>query len=279
MVVVALTAACGAPSRAGDEAAPSSAASASAVPALPAVPGMAAEAVVLRTDEAVGGRFQVRLTDTGDQPFTVTSVALDSPGFERLAPTSVTAEYAPGRVIDLPTPYGPPVCSSGIQPAGARITVARNGEPPEQLLVPLGGDMLDRIHAEECAALAVLDVVDVAVSGLHDDADALLGELELSRRSGKEPVTAESLGRSVLLEAVADDLPVTLEEGEQRISTPLSFTPASCDPHVLAEVKQPYVFPLAVRVGDDDPVVVDLPLDQAARGELAALVDRVCQPG
>ena len=40
------------------------------------MPGIAGEAVRLRTDEAVGGQVQVRLTATGDQPFTVVSVAL-----------------------------------------------------------------------------------------------------------------------------------------------------------------------------------------------------------
>src|SRR6476469_6315780 len=96
----ALTAACGGSPSAGPVA--SSSAHAASVPA---VPGIAAEAVRLRTDEAVGGQVQVRITDTGDAPFTVTSVALDSAGFAALPATKVTAEYAPGRVIDLPTPF------------------------------------------------------------------------------------------------------------------------------------------------------------------------------
>ena len=36
------------------------------------------------------------------------------------------------------------------------------------------------------------------------------------------------------------------------------------------------MFPLAVTVGDGDEVPVDLPLDQAARDQLTALVQRVC---
>ena len=49
--------------------------------------------------------------------------------------------------------------------------------------------------------LAVGDVVDIAVTGLHEKGDDLVGELALTRRSGHEPVTAQRLGRSVLLEA------------------------------------------------------------------------------
>jgi hypothetical protein len=279
MLAAALTAACGGTSGAGDSAPSSStAASSSAGPTLPPVPGMSAEAVRLRTDEAIGGQFQVRITDTGDQPFTVTSVALDSPGFTPLRARPVTAEYAPGAVIDLPTPYGTPVCDADLRPAAARITVVRPGSPAEEVRVPLAGDVLALIHDEECAVLAVHEVVDIAVTGLHEEDDALVGAVELTRRSGDEPVTARRLGRSVLLEANAPDLPVELGGDDDTAAVPVSFTPASCDPHVLAETKKPYVFPLVVQVGKGDEVPVDLPLDQAAKDQLAALVDRVCTP-
>jgi hypothetical protein len=277
-----LTAGCAA--GAGDRAAPSSTEPAapptSAGPTLPPVPGMTAEAVRQRTDEAIGGQFQVRITDTGDEPFTVTSVALDSPGFEPIAPRQLTAEYAPGRVIDLPTKYGSPVCDSGVQPAGARITVVRSGRPAEAVVVPLGGDVLALIHDEECAVRAVEQVVDIGVEGLHEVGDDLVGEVVLTRRSGDEPVAVERLSRSVLLEASAPDLPVELTGDDDELSVPVSFSLASCDPHVLAETKKPYVFPLVVRVGDGDDVPVDLPLDQTRKDRMAALVDRVCElPG
>ncbi|WP_157944008.1 hypothetical protein [Blastococcus atacamensis] len=61
----------------------------------------------MRTDEAVGGRFQVRVTDTGEAPFTVSAVALDAPGFAPVPETPVTAAFVPGRVIDLPVPTAP----------------------------------------------------------------------------------------------------------------------------------------------------------------------------
>jgi hypothetical protein len=245
---------------------------------VPAVPGIEAEAVRLRTDEAVGGRVQVRITNTGDEPFTVTSVALDSPGFSALPATAETGEFAPGRVIDLPTPYGDPVCEAEPVPAAAQLTVVRPGGVEEAVRVPLSADVLALIHEEECAVLAVAEVVDVAVTGLAEDGDALTGSLGLTRREGDEPVVASALGRSVLVDAAAD-LPLELGEAERDARTDVSFTPATCDPHVLSETKKPYVFPLTLRVGEGDPVVMDLPLDQAARDQLAALVQRVCAVG
>jgi len=260
----------------GSAAAPAEVAPTSGAPVVAAVPGMAGEAVRLRTDEAIGGQFQVRITDTGDTPFSVTAVALESPGFTALPATAVTAEFAPGRVIDLPTPYGEPVCDASPAPVAARLTVVRGGGAGESLLVPLDGDALDVIHDEECAVQAVTEVVDIAVTGLADDGDALVGSLTLTRRSGDEQVVASALNRSVLIEPVAEDLPLELGPDDGSATTAVSFTPATCDPHVLSETKKPYVFPLVVRVGDAEPVPVDLPFDQAALDRLAALVQRVC---
>jgi hypothetical protein len=250
----------------------------SSAAAVPAVTGIEAEAVLLRTDEAVGGQFQVRVTDTGDEPFSVTAVGLDSPGFAPLPASAVTADFVPGRVIDLPTPYGAPECGTAPTPALATLTVVRPGGVPESVSVPLSGDVLERIHDEECAVLAVRSVVDIGLTGLAADGDALTGTLTLTRRSGDERVVASRLSRSVLVEPTAEELPLVLPRNERSASTPVSFSPATCDPHVLAETKKPYVFPLAVEVGDDEAVAVDLPLDASARDLLAALVQRVCAP-
>jgi hypothetical protein len=269
---LALTAACGSTPTSTP---PSPSPSASAVPA---VPGIEAEAVRLRTDEAVGGQVQVRITDTGDAGFTVTSVALDSPGFEPVGAAPVTAAFAPGRTIDLPTRYGTPVCTAAPLPAAARVTLVRPDGAVEQLRLPLSAEILGRIHEEECAVRAVGDVVAISVTGLRAEEQAVTGAITLTRRRGDESVTATRLGRSVLLEAAADQLPLELAGGEGTAATPVSFTPATCDPHVLSETKKPYVFPLAVTVGDGAEVPVDLPLDQGARDLLAALVQRVCAP-
>ncbi len=271
---MALTAACGTTS--SPSAAPPSSSPVGTTAAIPAVPGLEAEAVRLRTDEAVGGQFQVRVTDTGDEPFSVTAVGLDSPGFAPLPASAVTADFVPGRVIDLPTPYGAPVCDTEPLPAAARLTVVRPDGTQESVRAPLSADVLQLIHDEECAVLAVAEIVDVAVTDLADTPEALDGSLTLTRREGDEPVVAATLGRSVLVDVTSEDLPLELAGDERSARTDVSFTPATCDPHVLSETKKPFVLPLTVQVGDDDPVAMDLPLDQVAKDRLAGLGQRVC---
>jgi hypothetical protein len=196
-----------------------------------------------------------------------------------VAPRETSTEFAPGRVIDLPVQYGEPRCDVAAEPAAARLTVVRPDGRTEDLRVPLAAEIMTRIHEEECAVLALLEVVSVEVVGLADEDQAVTGEIRVARRAGDEPVRVERVGRSVLIEVAAPDLPMTLEEGEDELSTPVLFTSASCEPHVLAETKKPYVFPLEVVVGEDERVVVDLPVDEDLRAHLVALVDRVCLQG
>ena len=61
------------PSRVGASSSSAVRRRAQAAAEVPAVPGIEAEIVRLRTDEAIGGQVQVRVSDTGDTPFTVTA--------------------------------------------------------------------------------------------------------------------------------------------------------------------------------------------------------------
>ncbi len=245
-------------------------------PAVPPVPGMAAEVVELRTDRAVGGQVQVRVTAT--DTFTVTSAALDSPGFEPLPAVDRSTEFEPGRVIDLPVAYGPPICAAAAEPAFALLTVTRGGASGEEVRVPLAAEVLSRIHDGRCTAAELFDLVAVEVVDLRPEGDALTGTLRLTRRSGSDDVHAVRLSRNVLIAATAE-LPLHLAGDADSASTPVGFSPVTCDPHVLADVKQPYLFPLGVQVGDAEEVVVDLPMAQETRDLLADLVERVCGTG
>ncbi|MGY1740802.1 MULTISPECIES: hypothetical protein [unclassified Blastococcus] len=248
-------------------------------PPVPPVPGIAAEVVENRTDRAAGGQVQVKVSDTGDEPFSVTAVALDSPGFAPLPAVPVTASFVPGRRIDLPTPYGEPVCDTAAEPAAARLTVVRPGGAVEELRVPLAAEVLAGIHARLCAVAAVSALITVTVADLAPDGETVTGRLVLTRAGDDDAaVTAARVEGNVLYAADAD-LPLELAAGEREVSAGITFRTARCDPHALAETKQPYLMPLEVVVDGGEPVSLDLPLDEAQRGQLRDLTDRVCTPG
>ena len=246
--------------------------------ALPEVPGLAGESVRLRSDVPLGDVFQVRLTNTGTAPFTVTSVQLASPGFAELTARTLTVEFGPGRTFDLPARFGPVVCTASPDPVAARVTVSRDGGPAEELLVPLAGPVLADVHDRQCEVEAVTSAAAVTVEGLAAADDTVTGEVVLSRGAGDEPVVVSELQRSVVIDPVlSTPLPATLGPGVAQLRLPVVFRPATCEPHRLAETKQPFVLPLLVAVGEGAPVPVLLPLDDGQRRLLQDLLTRVCQ--
>jgi hypothetical protein len=248
------------------------------VAALAEVPGMAGESVRLRSDVALGDVFQVRVTNTWTTPFTVTSVQLDSPGFEELPARTLSVEFDPGRTFDLPTRFGAVVCTADPDPVAARVTVSRDGGPAEELLLPLAGPVLDEVHTRQCEIEAVTATAAVTVEGLVAADDAVTGEVVLTRGIGDEAVVVSEVQRSVVLDPVlSGPLPATLDAGAAELRLPVVFRPATCEPHRLAETKQPFIFPLLMAVGEDAPVPVLLPLDDGQRRLLQDLLTRVCQ--
>ncbi len=241
-------------------------------PAAP-VPGIEAEAVQLRTVAGAGGLMRVRISAA--ECVRVPSVAVVSPGFAPVQPGELTAEFVPGRVIDLRTPFGRAQCDVEPEPASARWTVVRPGAQPQEVEVPLAAAVLKQIHTEECLEQSLAQEVTVEVADLRDDGDGLAGSLVLVRRSGAREAQVSALRRSVLM-AVEVDLPLTLAGDAPEAETALRFTPATCEPHVLAETKQPFLFPITVQVGDAEPVSTDLSIPDDVRAQLQALVQRVC---
>ncbi len=261
----------------GDGAAGAAPSTTSAAPALPPVPGIEAEVVRHRTDVPVAGQVHVRVTDTGDRPFTVTAVAIDSPGFAPLPPTALTAAFEPGRTVDLRTAFGEPDCAAQPGPLAARLTVARPDGTVEELRVPLAGDDLDVVHREACAVAGVLAVAGTGLTDLAAAGDSVTGTLVLTRTGDDDrAVRVVDARRSVVLELAVDGLPLVLPPGEERATAGVSFTAASCEPHVLADTKQPFVFPLWIGVGDAEPVPVPLSVDPAQQALLWDLLGRVC---
>ena len=84
-------------------------------------PDLAVQVLQYRRDEdrAV---VQAKVTNDGDSPARIERIELVAPGFDGVGPVQAQTDLAPGDVVDLPTPYGEPVCRSGRQnDVGVRI--------------------------------------------------------------------------------------------------------------------------------------------------------------
>lgn len=261
--------------------------------ATPAVPGIRALAVRLRTDLAVGGQFQTRITNTGSEPFSVLAVSLDSPGFDRLPFAGRPAVYNPGATIDLPTLYGKAVCGAGVvvDPVFAAVQVQRPDGQTDELRVPLeaSDDIVDRIHGEECHALALAEAVDVSLGGDFSTAEVdgetvVQATITLTRGENTEEIALTELRGSVVIYVLfADDsdAPATMPAAESQLVVPvlLSITGRTCDGHVLSETKQPFLFPFFLTFDGGEAQYGILDVSPEQRSALWSYIQTVCADG
>ena len=257
--------------------------------ATPAVPGMAALAVRLRTDVAVGGQFQTRFSNTGSEPFTVVGVSLDSPGFERLPFGGRPGRFQQGATIDLPTGYGAALCGEGIgvDPAYVAVQVQHPDGRMQEARVPLEApdDILDRIHTEECHLLALAAAVDVSLGGFTledvDGSPVLQTDITLTRGENAEQIALVELRGSVVFDvsfADPSDPPSAMvtAESENVVAVAVRMTGRGCDAHVLGETKQPFLFPFYVTFDGGEPQYGVLNVSQEQRDALWDYVEVAC---
>ncbi|MBA3524222.1 MAG: hypothetical protein H0T85_06665 [Geodermatophilaceae bacterium] len=237
---------------------------------------MTALAYRTRVDEAVGGRFQTKLTNTGTESFTVVSTGLDSAGFAPLPQSERSTMFRPGARIDLPTPYGEVRCRSDqpAEPAYAVVDVVRPDGSRQRLRVPMPSDygVLTRIHEQGCVARQLAEDVTVELSQLATTGDGaqqvVRGVLRLTRGETPAEIAVTEVRGSVLYELApraGTTLPQALVPGETTLDIPLEVSPASCEAHIIAETKKPFVFPVFLALDGGEPVFSLIPVSDAQR--------------
>jgi hypothetical protein len=241
-----------------------------------------AEAYQVRTDEAIGGQFQVQLVNRSDEPFTVQAVRLESAGFEQLAFEPRSTTYSPGQRTDMTTKYGAVICEAGVEPAATGLKLVRpDGQGQEVHVTFESVHVLERIHRRECAARAFAEAVDMHLGELlvvdRDGRPVVATDLILDRRSSEESFAVDAVSGSVLMtptltSGTGRELPV----GEQSVEMPFELEVRSCDPHLLADTKKPFDFTVQVRIGDGDVQPAALVTSPGEQQELWAYILDYC---
>ncbi|MDQ3310495.1 MAG: hypothetical protein M3501_08390 [Actinomycetota bacterium] len=245
-----------------------------------------AQAIVYRTDQAVGGRFRVKLTNTGDDEFTVTGVRLESAGFETLAFTPHDTLYSPSERTDLVTPFGDVRCEPGdaLDPTDAAIRFVTASGSEGEVRVPLESiyEAIPKLYERECdkafieesAVIAITDPIEESGEGFDARARATL---RITRAGSDEAIAVDDIRGSVLY-SITGELPAMLAPGEDEIDIPIELRGTRCDGHALGETKQPFVYPIRLRIGDDFESSYDIPVNPSQQDQLwTFLVSRTCR--
>jgi hypothetical protein len=123
----------------------------------------------------------------------------------------------------------------------------------------------------------VLDRVDVR---LGDDWErtgerAVTGDLVLEQRDAGVTAEVDELFGNVIFTVAAGDPPspwLAIDDETTEAAIPVTLDASRCDPHALTEYKRTFVFSASVRLGDDEPIRLDVTAEGAARAALEPLL-------
>jgi hypothetical protein len=220
--------------------------------------------------------FGLALATTGDADVHLGTIQLVTPLFETVAPTTRDATLVTGdRPRVMPVPYGSARCD-GAQADAPEIAAVVDGEEVRVPVTEHPADLLADLHDRECASAAVLEDVGFELGGdwTVTDPYTAVGQLTVTQRtSGVTAAVDEMLGNVIFGVTTETGSPVlTVDDQQPTASAGVTISAARCDPHALTEYKRTFTFVVEVRVGDGDPVRVDVVAAGDAHAALSELL-------
>jgi hypothetical protein len=225
-------------------------------------PSLRPSLIQVRSDEGTR-TVALRVTNTGDDSFTVDAIRLVWPGVPETAWTPKGSVFAPGQAIDLKIQYGDPDCNGypalPQRPPVVQLRIDGVAEVVTEPLDSAGAAWLRRLYVDECREQVLRAIVDVRLAGPWTRVELagtpyLRGWVDLERvGDSREPVTVTSVFGSILLafEAVDAGRPVaTLDGAQQSLRIPVRIGSSNrCDDHGLSGATQTFLLSVFVRHG------------------------------
>ena len=238
---------------------------------------MTAVAAQNRFDEVDPGSFEIGVTNTGTTPFTVTSVRLDSPGFAATDATAREEPFPPSVRYDMPARYGAARCDRAVEPATAVVEVRPAQGPAQTVRVPLASPdgLLARLHDQDCARQDLAQKVQVTLADVRQDGVDVRAAVHVQRLSAGGTITVTELRDSKLF-AFTVMLPADLAATSAVLDIPAVIRAAGCYGHLLADVKQPYLFPLFLRFDGGPPQYTEVASTHEQQEQLQAMLRAAC---
>lgn len=215
-------------------------------------------------EDPAKNQFQVQIHNGTRERYDVAGVQFRWAGYETPM-TERDSIIVGGQIIDFPVPFPGATCAgdggAADMPAVDAAVVVLLLDDASEVEVPVVDQwhLARRLYLEDCERQMIESQVMIEWVGLHEEQfegrPVTAGELRLTRRAGTGEVTVRSVSNTVPFEFVAVDTPVdapvaVLAGDADVVSVPVRFEESRCDPHALAEVKQPTKFIAQVDLGD-----------------------------
>lgn len=252
--------------------------------ALEQPPQVSVDVLQTRSDQG-DDILTLMVTNTGEQPFTVTDLEVES-GFFAVAPHwTGTTIVPPGLAKALRVPLPEPACTATAFDATARLS-AQAGTSTFDISLPATDslDAMQRINASRCElaridAIAGIRFADVVQTEVVDGHPIALLELDITPRQGVGSFTIDTVGSTLLLFQSPDltrALGVTVSAADAPSALVLRYVPGRCDPHAVAEDKLGTRLPFAVSVAGEAPVNVAIGASPELKARIFSYIGDYC---
>ena len=219
---------------------------------------------------------EAQVATNGDASALVTSAQLDSPLFADSPPRDGEVRLFPNWTNHVRMFLGTAVCPAPAGPSHVVLTMTVDGHQTEETLT-VTDTALRKINADECAQQAILNVAAPSFGAIEKQSDAELSTaIVLTRGDSRpdQPVTLSSMTGNIVFIVSLADSPRALPPGEASAQVPATIRVGRCDPHVFADGKKNFVFPLYLTIGDQEPAYVEIQPDTTMKAAMQNLMSK-----
>ncbi len=215
-------------------------------------------------EDPAKNQFQVQVHNGTGQRYDLSAVQFVWDGFT----TDLTPRdsiIVGGQSIDFPVPFPGATCvGDGTRQTMPSLDTAHvvihldSGETVEMPVIDKW-HVARTLYEDDCEKQMIESMVTIEWVGLHEEdfegRPVTAGELRLTRRQGEGDIVVLTVSNTIPFVFMAVDTRVgepvvTLAAEESEASAPVRFVESRCDPHALAEIKQPTKFVAQVQLGD-----------------------------
>jgi hypothetical protein len=170
-----------------------------------------------------------------------------------------------GQMIDFPVPFPGATCigdgTRATMPSldDARVVLLLDSGETVEMPVVDKWHLARKLYEEDCERQMIESEVAIEWVDLHEEEfegrPVTAGRLQLTRGEGEGQFTVLSVSHTIpyffsAVETEVGEPVVTLAADAESASAPVRFLESRCDPHALAEIKQPTKFVAQVQLGD-----------------------------
>jgi hypothetical protein len=234
------------------------------VPKVEVPTGILAVVPTQNREDPSKNQFQVQMINQTRDRFDVIGVQFVWDGFTT-SPTTRDSIIVGGQTIDFPVPFPGAACvgdgTIDTMPDAATAIVKLTLEDGTVREVPVFDvwHLARKLYLDDCEKQMIDALVTIEWADLHEEdfegRPVTAGWLRLTRRNSTDTIRITVISNTIphefdAVNGLLNGSIIELAAAERTAETPIRILESRCDPHALAEVKQPYKFIAQVDIGD-----------------------------